>query len=82
MKLAVVSCPATISWKIVESSSRVSRRSSPSRAAIRALTRSSPGERALTSTSCSSSATTVSDARLASAYCSGVEVGTSSPIRP
>ena len=35
MRLAVVSCPATISWKIVESSSRWSRRSSPSRAAIK-----------------------------------------------
>ena len=38
--------------------------------------------RLFTSTSCSSSATTASDASLASAYCSGVEVGTSSPVRP
>ena len=60
----------------------MSRRSSPSRAAIKALTRSSPGEPAFTSTSCSSSATTASDASLALAYCSGVEVGTSSPVRP
>jgi hypothetical protein len=63
IRLVVVSWPATISWKIVESSSRVSKRSSPSRALINALTRSLPGELRFTSTSASSMATTVSDAR-------------------
>ena len=56
---------------------------SPSRAAIKALDeivarmRGSCPRRAFPA-----DATTMSDERLASAYCSGVEVGTSSPIRP
>jgi len=56
-----------ISWKIVESSSWVLRRSSPSRALISPLTRSSAGAACLAWTSSASIAATASDAFLARA---------------
>ena len=74
-----MSWPATMSWKIVDSSSWVSSRSSPSRALISALTRSSPGLACFASTSAPSIATTTSEASLARRTRSGVEVGHEQP---
>ncbi len=82
MRLVVVSCPATISWKIVEFSSWVPRRSSASRALISPLTRSSAGPAYLASTSSASIAHDRIGRVLGQCVVSGLKMGTSSPAGP
>src|SRR5690348_12593229 len=80
IRLVVVSCPATVSWKIVESISCSDSAPSWSAARTRSVTRSSPGAARLTARSPVRYRTMSAEAATASAGGSGADEGASSVV--